>query len=328
MKRIHALTSGVLSALLVGTVAGESIAQRRQNTQFAPFSEVGGGIGTSSYYGDLAGYRYAPKSTFILLRWNAGLHYTRHFTPRVAARVGFTWARITGDDYTFNKNNSGNTIQYVRNLHFRNDLKEFSLTGMYKFRPDGRNSNQRAQFSPYAFLGIALVAHSPEARTPEGYIDVTTQDDFSREWVKLQPLGTEGQGQPGYAKPYSLVTMAIPVGVGVRYKYNDDFTIAFEAGYRYAFSDYLDDVGGPYAAAGVLPAGSLAEAMADRRPELIAARKGKDREPQLSDYLARDNGAATSPIRGAKGVLSDGYLITQIQFIYTIPGKIKCPPIR
>lgn len=327
MKRIHALTSGVLSALLVGTIAGESIAQRRQNTQFLPYSEVGVGVGTSSYYGDLAGYRTAPKATFILLRWNAGLNYTRHFTPNLAARAGFTWARITGDDYTFNKGSSGNAIQYVRNLHFRNDLKEFALTGIYKINGDGRNSNMRAKFSPYVFLGLALVAHSPEARTPVAYVDANTPDQNSgRKWVKLQPLGTEGQGQPGYKKPYSLVTMAIPVGFGVRYKYSDDFTLAAEVGYRYTFSDYLDDAGGPYAEAGVLS--GLAATMADRRSEPFAARKNKDREPQLTNYATSDPTATTTSTRGAKGLFSDGYLLTQVQLIYTIPGKIKCPPIR
>jgi hypothetical protein len=327
MKRIHALTSGVLSALLVGTIAGESIAQRRQNPQFAPFSEVGFGAGTSSYYGDLAGYRTAPKATFILLRWNAGLNYTRHFTPHLAARAGFTWARITGDDYTFNKGSSGNAIQYVRNLHFRNDLKEFALTGIYKINGDGRTANQRAAFSPYVFLGLALVAHSPEARTPVGYVDPNTPDqDSGRKWVKLQPLGTEGQGQPGYTKPYSLVTVAIPVGVGVRYKYSDDFTIAAEVGYRYTFTDYLDDAGGPYAAPGTLT--GLAATMADRRTEQFTARKNKDRDPQLTNYVNSDPNSISTAARGANGLLSDGYLLTQIQLIYTIPGKIKCPPIR
>ncbi len=303
------------------------MAQRRQNTQFLPFSEVGIGVGTSSYYGDLAGYRTAPKATFILLRWNAGLNYTRHFTPHLAARAGFTWARITGDDYTFNKGSSGNAIQYVRNLHFRNDLKEFALTGIYKINADGRNSNMRAKFSPYVFLGLALVAHSPEARTPVDYVDANTPDQNSgRKWVKLQPLGTEGQGQPGYKKPYSLVTMAIPVGFGVRYKYSDEFTLAAEVGYRYTFTDYLDDVGGPYAEPGVLS--GLAATMADRRAEQFAARKNKDREPQLTNYNSSDNTAMTTSTRGAKGLLSDGYLLTQVQFIYTIPGKIKCPPIR
>lgn len=328
MKRIHALTSGVLSALLVSAVVEESIAQRRQNAQFIPYSEVGVGLGTSSYYGDLAGYRTAPKATFILLRWNAGLNYTRHFTPHFAARAGFTWARITGDDYTFNKGNQGGPVQYVRNLHFRNDLKEFALTGIYQFRADGRNSNRRAQFTPYLFAGLALVAHSPEARTPVSYVDPNTPDDSraARRWTKLQPLGTEGQGQPGYKKPYSLVTLAIPVGLGVRYKYNDDFTIAAELGYRYAFTDYLDDVGGPYAAEGVLT--GLAATMADRREEQFAARKNKDRDPKLTELRSSNGDAFTTPIRGARGVLQDGYLLTQIQLIYTIPGKIKCPPIR
>ena len=90
-------------------------------------------------------------------------------------------------------------LQYIRNLHFRNDLKEFAITGIYNFIADGRNSNARAKFTPYVFGGLALVAHSPEAITLRSEFGSVTITDLSK-WVKLQPLHTEGQGQPGYQK--------------------------------------------------------------------------------------------------------------------------------
>ncbi|GAB3567482.1 hypothetical protein GCM10027578_18450 [Spirosoma luteolum] len=333
MKKLKYLAAGVLSTALLLTHTADSLAQRRINTRFVPYSSVSFGVGSSHYYGDLAGYRQALKATYIMPRWNAGLGYTRQFTPHFAARAMFTWARISGDDYTFNKNNiEQNLYQYARNLHFRNDLKEFAITGIYNFIEDGRNSSVRAKFTPYLFGGVALVAHSPEARTPFS----ETNPDESQRWVKLQPLHTEGQGQPGYDKPYSLVTVAIPVGFGMRYRLNDNFNLGFEIGYRYAFTDYLDDVGGNYADPAVLT--GLAATMADRRQEQFASRlknppnrydplvqlynNNTGLQPQIADALQ------TYSVRGADGVLPDGYLLTSFQIHYIIPGKIKCPPIK
>lgn len=320
--------SAAAVCLLIGQVT-ESSAQRRYNTHFIPYSSVTFGGGTSTYFGDLAGYRQPFKSLFTLPRWNVGLGYTRQFTPHFAARAMFTWARITGDDYTFNKNNISdgeNLIQYVRNLHFRNDLKEFAITGIYNFKEDGRNSDNRAKFTPYVFGGLALVAHSPEALTPDSA-------EVAQRWVKLQPLHTEGQGQPGRDKPYSLVTVAIPVGIGARYKLNDNFNIGAEIGYRYAFSDYLDDVGpGMYAARDTQQ--GIATSITDRRREVTAARSSNhpNRFDAVQNLLNSGSVVAqeaiNTTVRGAKGLLSDGYLLTNFSIQYIIPTKIKCPPIK
>ena len=330
MSNYKQLVMGSAAAvcLLIGQVT-ESWAQRRYNTHFVPYSSVTFGGGTSTYLGDLAGYRQPFKTLFTLPRWNVGLGYTRQFTPHFAARAMFTWARITGDDYTFNKNNISdgeNLIQYVRNLHFRNDLKEFAITGIYNFVEDGRNSESRAKFTPYVFGGLALVAHSPEALTPDS-------TGAGQRWVKLQPLHTEGQGQPGREKPYSLVTVAIPVGIGARYKLNDSFNIGAEIGYRYAFSDYLDDVGpGMYAARDTQQ--GVASSVTDRRREILAARPSShpNRYDAVQSLLnsgsvvAQD--ALNTTVRGAKGILSDGYLLTNFSIQYIIPTKIKCPPVK
>ena len=334
MKRYPYLATSILAGIFLVSNLADSQAQRRPNPRFVPYSSVSFGVGSSSYYGDLAGYRQFLKSTYIMPRWNVGVGYTRQFTPHFAARATFTWARIAGDDYTFNKNNiQKNLVQYTRNLHFRNDLKEFALTGIYNFTADGRNSNARAKFSSYLFGGIALLAHSPEARTPAG---ADAEPYEAQKWVKLQPLHTEGQGQPGYDKPYSLVTIAIPIGFGVRYMLNESFNVGFELGYRYSFTDYLDDAGGNYVADPTTLTG-VASKMADRRQQQFAARYNNppDRYQALKDLYASGGQTQTdvvnalqTPVRGAPGVLQDGYLLTSLQIHYIIPGKIKCPPIK
>ncbi|WP_138989541.1 DUF6089 family protein [Larkinella sp. C7] len=324
------LITSLIAATCLAMQPVDAQAQNGRNP-FVPYSEVGLGLGTASYYGEIAGYRKPLKSTFLMMRWSAGAMYTRHFTPKLAARASFTWARIAGDDYTYNRKdlNSG-IVQYARNLHFRNDLKEFALSGIYQFVPDGRNPNYRAKLTPYVFLGIAAVAHSPEARTPVGF--GTTPDDTEQRWVKLQPLGTEGQGQNG-VKPYSLVTLAIPVGFGVKYRLNDRFGLAGEIGFRYTTSDYLDDAGGAYPDPTILK-DDLARVMSDRRLEPTAARKGGDRVAELQNYLnttdpmgvlAADPAYST---RGADGVFNDGYMTISFQVHYVLTPRIKCPPIK
>lgn len=320
---------GTLLFTLLVTYASE--AQRRK-TPFEQYSTVSFGLGTASYLGELAPYRTPVRSVFRMMRWNVNAGYTRNFTPHLAARLGFTWARLAGDDEYYNRGAGGNPFPsfYVRNLHFRNDIKEFSLVGIYKLRGDGRSPNRRVAFSPYLFAGIAVLAHNPKAKTPQA-------PGYDNNWVALQPLGTEGQGQPGYAKPYSLVTYSIPFGMGFTWRVNNQWNVGIEGGVRISGSDHLDDVGGLFPDPAVLK-NDLARAMSNRTNEPIAARTGRDRtdivrqivypnEPSIDPF-------ATSPLSGwgqgdfRGGGRGDNYLLTNITVSYVLPSKIKCPPIR
>ena len=327
MIHYRQLIAGVAVVCLLAGLQTKSLAQRRPNTHFLPYSTVTFGVGTSTYMGELNAYSRPLKSLFTLPRWNAGIGYTRQFTPNFAARAMFTWARIVGDDYTFSKGNPEKyALQYIRNLHFRNDLKEFAITGMYNFIADGRNSNDRARFTPYVFGGLALVAHSPEAMPGDSLSNA--YNGQLNKWVKLQPLHTEGQGQPGYQKPYSLVTLAIPVGIGARYMLNENFNLGVEIGYRMTFTDYLDDVSNTYANVDALQ--GLAVSMADRRNQFTAPRVNADRTAELQQLRQTNPELFTTSARGGgtTNYPKDGYILTSFSIQYIIPTKIKCPPIK
>ncbi len=332
-------TLGILSVLLLSGIRHEGYAQRRSNPQFLPYSKVGFGVGTSTYFGDLAGYRQPLKALTTMPRWNAGLMFTRQFTPRVGVRASFTWVRISGDDYTFSKSDPVKyTAQFIRNLHFRNDVKEFAIIGTYDFIASGRTPRDRPKVTPYALLGVALAAHNPKAltgRPSEG------QRDSTQQWVALQPLGTEGQGQPGYAKPYSLVTIAIPVGLGVKYKLSEFLELAAEVRVTPTLSDYLDDVGGPYPNQADLTT-PLGRAFSNRGIaigssgnasfiEQYAARSGDNRQQGYDRIVAAGGVPSEYTQRGGGSkipLLKDSYMLTSFQIHYIIPAKIKCPPIR
>ena len=295
-------------------------AQNKFN-RYIPYSVVGFGVGTSSYYGDMAPIGTPLRSTFKPLRWSVTGNYTRHFTPRLAGRASFTWARIMGDDNLMYSPDFKPNVLYNRNLHFRNDLKEFALIGIFKLIPDTRSNDRRPQFGAYLFGGVAAVAHSPMAR-----------DTMAGEgaWRKLRPMKLEG-------KEYSLVTLAIPVGLGLRYKINSKWDISAELGFRFTRSDYLDDVSGDYADPSTLGSNAY---MANRVAERYGSRKGEDRLPGLEQtfpditedrlkYLNDNYGYGKGNYRrGNTPGRADHYMLGMIHLNYILGSPIKCPPLK
>jgi hypothetical protein len=180
------------------------------------------------------------------------------------------------------------------------------------------------KWTPYAFIGFAVFHHNPQAIAPKTYLDGTTPDPKAGQWVDLQPLGTEGQNStllPTDAnfgiKPYSLIQAAIPFGVGGRFRLNEVLDLWADIGFRYTFTDYLDDVSKNYVDLGVLK-DPLAQAMSYRTNEVAAA---------TTSYTGRDgntynvvNGYGSEfkdNNRGNKGS-RDIYMVTSIKITYIL----------
>ena len=135
--------------------------------------------------------------------------------------------------------------------------------------------------------------------------------------------------------------VGIPLGLGVRYKINQRWDVSLEAGLRVTFTNYLDDVGGPYADPNDLTPD--AQAMANRTLEPTAARTGRDRTETVRRYLVNNQGFPDTnfdpfaqPIAGyfdrgdvrGTNTLKDSYLLTNFTVHYILPGGIKCPPLK
>ena len=114
----------------------------------------------------------------------------------------------------------------------------------YVTDPNTGSARNRFPLNPYIFLGVAAFHHNPQAKAPEFDLSCTPLPEAGK-WVNLQPLGTEGQYVAG-GNPYSLIQLAIPLGLGVKVRLPDNLDFNFEIGFRQLFTDYIDDVGGPY----------------------------------------------------------------------------------
>ncbi len=128
-----------------------------------------------------------------------------------------------------------------RYLQFRSPIIE--LSGIYEYyivREQKKKTRYRWLNLPkrvrnklvptYLFAGVSAIYFNPQAYS-EG------------KWYNLHPLHTEGQGLPGYNKHYSRISIAIPVGIGMKFKISPFRSIGIEAGWRFAMTDYIDDVG-------------------------------------------------------------------------------------
>ncbi len=226
--------------------------------------------GLANYGGDLV------EKDFEITETNpaTGLVGRYDFKSWFTLRANFIAGTISGSD--------GNAIDVnrrKRNLSFRSPIYEFSLIpefNIYSFQLPNEQT-----LTPYAFIGGGVFYYNPKAL-------------YQGEYIALQPLGTEGQGLPGYAPRYSLVDFSIPFGMGLKFAITDKATIGFEYGTRYTFTDYLDDVSTVYPDNEVLArtSGTLSAALSDRTSEYTgiptnraenAARGGDQNSKQYPD---------------------------------------------
>ena len=316
------------------------------------YISFGGGAGISNYFGDLA-----PRSR----RGSSDLGYTRTYMtgfylhrihPHITIRGGFTWMRLRGDDYSVADvaNPSGDDKgRFSRNLSFRNDVFELSGVGVFELFPTDRGFLRRNFINPYGILGLSVFRHNPQTKTP---VKSGTGAEPSK-WVDLKPLGTEGQftGIPGTPRPYSLLQIGIPLGVGVRYRLLDKWDLSFEFCYRFVFTDYIDDVSGKYPADTVYrqmiaDGNELGVILSNRSAEDFASIEGqkradvfkrwKDKGLSRTELFLKDeeagpfkrldgneNGAAP---RGNKR--RDYWLCTAVHLAYILEIKQKPPKFR
>lgn len=241
-----------------------------------------------NYFGDLA-----PKPSIFStdIKYTAptiGVSFGHRFGPFYTLRGQFLYGSIKGDDFksadAFDPNAQ---YRYVRNLHFRNRIKEFSLTGVFDLYKNENTYISRVQWTPYGYVGIAVFHHNPQAKvSPNSTLPEAGQ------WVDLQPLGTEGQylSLPdtifNYGiKPYKKVQLSIPFGIGMRYRINDLIDISLETGVRILFTDYIDDVSMNYINIDRFT-DPLAAALSDRSQEDIAAVSEEPRDMEQVQAVA------------------------------------------
>ena len=200
------------------------------------------GLGASNFLGDLGGANNIGTHGIRDLRFSRTrptimLGYKYMITPAFSLKGSIITSLLSGDDAT--------TTEFARqnrNLSFRAGLLEFGVSAeIYPFS-ERTNHNYKVRgihgggsitLSPYFVGGVGFALFQPKAK-------------LNGDWIKLQPLGTEGQGLAGRPEKYKRYTMSFPIGIGVKYLIDKSWSIGFEMSLRYTLSDYIDDVSTSY----------------------------------------------------------------------------------
>ncbi|TXB62743.1 DUF6089 family protein [Phaeodactylibacter luteus] len=182
----------------------------------AQFIDLGFNFGAAFYSGDLS--PNSPLQRLQEMRPAAGIFCRLSTSNKWSSRFNLNFASIAGDD--------SRTHRVQRGLAFQTNFTEFSaIAEWHAIRI--RHTEYSFTF-PYVFGGIGLMHFNPRR-------------EVNGEWVELQPLGTEGQGLPGYDAPYRLTQPMLPFGAGIKF-ITRNFTFGLEFGARFMQTDYLDDV--------------------------------------------------------------------------------------
>lgn len=199
--------------------------------------EFGGGFGTSNYLGDIGGTSTVGKkgpADFMLntTTYNLAMFGRRYLDYRLYLNFQASYLTIQGDDKL-----SPGTSRESRNLNFKNDIIEGSA--MLEFHPLiindlGGKKRHLADLHVILFTGLGVI-----------YSDPYSTDNGIK--TRLRLLATEG-----LENKYSAIQMVLPVGTGVFISFKGRYTgyrvnrIGITFNYRFAFTDYLDDVSTVY----------------------------------------------------------------------------------
>ena len=306
--------------------------------RFEPYYFVGAQVNAGNYFGDLAPVSKAASTDISFTRPGFGLSGGYKFHHSLALTAELNWFRVFGDDISSDPTAEASAARYARNLSFRNDIKELRVALQVFLLPNYGGPNQRLPFNAYLSLGAALYHHQPMGKVPDAdyqsALDGSVPVPQAGEWVKLKPLGTEGQNL-GIVEPYSNFNLSLPIAVGAQMRIpNTQLTAALEFGLRYLFTDYIDDVSGRYVDLDTLgnsSAGVLSRVLSDRST-VPTSSQGESRDLSILNidsnaphgfFIERNIGSGLDgSVRGNPDD-NDMIFVTQIKITYAIGSRTR-----
>lgn len=182
-------------------------------------TELGFLVGGSHYFGDLNQEKHlrftSPAAQFL---------YRHNLHSRLTIRTNIGIGRVYGYD-----SKSSDPVIQNRNLNFSSIIVE-AATGLEFHYLNYQVGHRKYMFTHYILAQAGLFYMNPKTK-------------YNGVWYNLRDVGTEGQGTNlTTQKRYSLIQMAIPLGLGIKISPSDRISFGIEYGIRMTFTDYIDDV--------------------------------------------------------------------------------------
>ncbi len=232
--------------------------------------EIGAGIGSTNYYGDVSPYRiHHLKDIYRVYRF---LEFNRHYVNRPSFSllahkklnntVGILLQANAlqfsmSDRYRRpNGNLKTNALNFDRALNFQTDLYDLGFAVTLNSN-NGSVFRRDAKIYPSVHLGLGLSAFSVNG---DLYDKNGAQYDYSilsdindhRYETDLRELNTED------GKKYNNIAPYLNLGIAINFKISEHFRLALQSDIKYSGSDYLDDVSKTYRSDYATPAAAYA----------------------------------------------------------------------
>ncbi len=174
--------------------------------------ELGLFAGASNYQGDVADgilvWKVTQPATGLFIRYSP--------IDFLSFKLAFTTGKIIGSDL-----NSKEASIRQRGFAFQSNLREFAAFGEFHLPNYGSSDYGvfNPRFSPFLFAGVGLTTMNGKPTAPKDRVPYPFPEE-----------GTKNQ------------FIAVPFGVGVKFRFAESFASSFEWGTRAVFSDYLDGI--------------------------------------------------------------------------------------
>ena len=195
--------------------------------------EIGVQLGMSNLVGDIGRTNYIlqkPVTSNIAdygIPFYGGILYRMNFNPYQTVRLNIGYSHIQFIDALAKEQYRRN-----RNLWGTNSILEADLIFEYNFF--SVNDEQKSMLSPYIFGGVgAMLANTPQ---------LIIENDFRRDagGNAIAPVTADDFDTKSTYTSGKKISMAIPFGVGLKYKFNYNWALFGEFMFRPTFSDSID----------------------------------------------------------------------------------------
>lgn len=194
--------------------------------------EIGIRLGTSNLVGDIGKTGYilhtpADNISQFGLPTYSGLMYKLNFNPYQSIRFDVGYSHVQ-----FNDLEAKEQYRVRRGMWGTNNVVDADIIFEYNLFPT--NEEQKSMVSPYVFGGVGAMMFDAN--------QVSVHHDFKRDQdgVALAPESELDFESKVTYEHRNKFTFSVPFGVGLKYKFNYNWTIFGEAMFRPTFSDQLD----------------------------------------------------------------------------------------
>lgn len=200
---------------------------------FGQRHELGVQLGASNLVGDIGRTNYVLQKPFgnisdFGIPFYGGILYRMNFNPYQTLRFNVGYSHIQFADGAAKE-----AYRNRRKLWGTNSIIEADAIFEYNFLPV--NDEQQSMLSPYIFAGLgAMLSNTPQ---------IALEHDFRRDagGTAQTPVDSEDfVTRQGDYQSVSQITMGVPFGVGLKYKFNYNWALFGEFMFRPTFSDSID----------------------------------------------------------------------------------------